>query len=76
VIVGIVIVIVAVLLLLVVVMKWADKRDRAKGHVNRTMGEIRATMRADRMNTRNLRRPGSYGAVSPHQLRNKEQRHR
>lgn len=70
------IVIVAVLVLLLVVMRWADKRDRAKGHVNRRMGDIRATMRADRTNLRNLRRPGGYGASSPHTLRSKDDRFR
>jgi FtsZ-interacting cell division protein ZipA len=70
------IVIVAVVALLVVVMKWADRRDRAKGHVNRGMGEIRAAVRETRANTRSLRRPGSYGAVSPHEHSNRHDRFR
>lgn len=61
------IVVVVVLVLLVAVMFWADKRDRAKGHVNRGFGDLSATMRANRENMRMLRRRGgSQGAVSPH----------
>ena len=61
--------IVAVLVLLVLLMRWADKRDRAKGHVNRGMGEIRSTIRANRVNTRTLRssRTGQ-GAMTPHEF--------
>lgn len=61
--------IVGVLVLLVAVMLWADKRDRAKGHVNRGFGEIRSTLRDNRMNARTLRRPGgNQAAVSPHEF--------
>jgi hypothetical protein len=40
------IIIVAVLVLLVVVMRWADRRDRAKGHVNRRAGDLRSAIGA------------------------------
>jgi hypothetical protein len=52
------IVVVAVLVALVVVMKWADRRDRAKGHVNRSIGEIRSTVRTNRMDLRTRRYSG------------------
>ena len=71
------IVIGVVIVLLVVVMKWADKRDRAKGHVNRRMGDIRRTMRQDRLNLRTLRAGGpKAGGRSPHEFRNKSDRYR
>jgi FtsZ-interacting cell division protein ZipA len=67
VIVGIVVGVVIVLLL--VVMRWADRRDRAKGHVNRGMGEVRATIRQSRLNTHSLRHGGGQSGVpTPHQL--------
>jgi hypothetical protein len=69
-------IVIGVVLVLLVVMKWADRRDRAKGHVNRGMGELMSTMRAERMNMRNLRRTGGAGAVSPHQFQNKRDRFR
>lgn len=63
------IVIAAVIIVLIVIMKWADRRDRAKGHVNRGFGEISSTLRASRLNTRTLRsRGGRQGAVSPHEF--------
>jgi FtsZ-interacting cell division protein ZipA len=63
------IVIGSVIVALVVIMKWADRRDRAKGHVNRGMGDIRSTMRDQRRNARLLRQPGARGATrSPHSL--------
>jgi FtsZ-interacting cell division protein ZipA len=65
----------AVLVVLVVVMKWADRRDRAKGHVNRKMGDIRSTIRQDRLNTQALRRGGGRGGVpTPHEFRGKQRR--
>lgn len=61
--------VVLVLVGLVVLMKWADRRDRAKGHVNRGMGEITSTIRASKMNTRTLRNPGARNAaLSPHEF--------
>jgi hypothetical protein len=58
-----------VLVLLVVIMRWADKRDRAKGHVNRGMGEVRSTIRQSRLNTHALRHGGGKSGVpSPHEL--------
>jgi hypothetical protein len=69
------IVIAAVFVVLLVVMKWADKRDRAKGHVNRGMGDIRSAMRADRDNMRAVRQKGGHG-VSPHEMRNRRGRFR
>jgi hypothetical protein len=63
------IVIVCVLVLLVAVMFWADKRDRAKGHVNRGFFELSSTLRANRINSRTLRsRGGKDAAVSPHEF--------
>lgn len=66
-IVGIVIGVVVVLLL--VVMRWADKRDRAKGHVNRRMGDIRSSIRQERLNSRALRGGGGRAGVrTPHEF--------
>ena len=63
------IVIGCVIVALIVLMKWADRRDRANGHTNRGMGDIRSTMRDQRRNARLLRQPGSQGAArSPHTL--------
>jgi FtsZ-interacting cell division protein ZipA len=63
------IVIAAVLILLVVIMLWANKRDRAKGHINRGMGDIRGTIRQERLNMQALRRGGGRAGVpSPHEL--------
>ena len=42
----VIVVIVAVLVGLAVVMRWADRRDRAKGHVNRGVGDMRSAIRA------------------------------
>jgi FtsZ-interacting cell division protein ZipA len=42
----VIIVIVAVIVVLVVVMAWADRRDRAKGHVNRGVRDMGAAIRA------------------------------
>lgn len=71
------IVIGGVLVLLIVVMKWADRRDRANGHTNRGMGDIRSTIRADRSNMRTLRsRGGSQGAVSPHEFARRNSKRR
>jgi hypothetical protein len=71
------IVIGVVLVLLIGVMRWADKRDRAKGHVNRGMGDIRSTIRANRVNTRVLRsRGGAQGAVSPHEFARRNSKRR
>ena len=44
------IIIVVVLLLLVAVMRWGDRRDRAKGHVNRRTGDLRSAIRAGKEN--------------------------
>ena len=54
------IIIVAVLVLLLVVLKWADRRDRAKGRVTRRSGDLRAALHAgkeQKLKTQ-LRRPG------------------
>jgi hypothetical protein len=64
---------VAVVLALVAVMVWADRRDRAKGHVNRGFGDLGRTLRSDRENLRAIRRRGGQG-VTPHQLRLAERR--
>lgn len=34
------------LALLYAMLRWADKRDRAKGHVNRRAGEVKDAIRA------------------------------
>ena len=71
------IVVVVVLLGLVVVMRWADRRDRANGHTNRRMGDVRSTIREQRLNTRLLRQPGGRSAArSPHEVRRGDDRHR
>jgi hypothetical protein len=71
------IVIVAVVVALFILMKWADRRDRAKGHVNRSIGDIRGTIRQDRLNTQALRRGGGRAGVpSPHEFRNRQDRFR
>jgi hypothetical protein len=58
---------VVVLIALVVIMKVADKRDRANGHTNRRMGDVRSTIREQRTNARMLRQPGGRSAArSPH----------
>lgn len=63
------IVIVSVIVVLVMVMKWADRRDRANGHINRSMGDLDATMRAQRRNARLLRNPAARDlARSPHDV--------
>jgi FtsZ-interacting cell division protein ZipA len=41
----VIIVIVAVLVVLVAVMRWADRRDRAKGHINRGVGDMKSAIR-------------------------------
>jgi hypothetical protein len=67
VIVGIVIGVVVVAL--VALMRWADTRDRAKGHVNRGMGEVRSSIRQSRLNTHALRHGGrNSGVPTPHEL--------
>ncbi|HKC26602.1 MAG TPA: hypothetical protein VKB75_01200 [Jatrophihabitans sp.] len=65
-----VLIVVAVVLVgLVVLMKWADRRDRAKGHINRGMGDISSTIRASKMNTRAVRSiAGRQAGVSPHEF--------
>jgi FtsZ-interacting cell division protein ZipA len=71
------IVIVGVLIALVFVMKWADRRDRANGHTNRSIGDMRSTIRDQRTNLRTLRRPGgNQGARSPHEVRRGDDRYR
>ena len=40
------IVVVAVVVALFVIMKWADRRDRAKGHVNRGARDLKTAIRA------------------------------
>lgn len=71
------IVIGCVVIALIVIMKWADRRDRANGHLNRGMGDIRLTMRDQRRNARLLRQPGARGATrSPHSLPPKDKHHR
>jgi hypothetical protein len=71
------IVIGVVLVLLVVIMRWADKRDRAKGHINRGMGEIHSTMRQGRLNMRSLRGGGGReGVPSPHEFARRSTRRR
>ena len=72
-----IVVIVCVIVALVAIMKWADRRDRANGHVNRGMGDIRSTMRDQRRNARLLRSPGARGATrSPHSLPPQDKRGR
>jgi hypothetical protein len=44
-------------------MRWADRRDRAKGHVNRSTGEMKSAIRAGKEHKiatqlRDRRRPG------------------
>jgi hypothetical protein len=56
------IVVVVVIVLLAAVMKWADRRDRAKGHVNRGAGDLRSVIRAGKehkigLQIRDRRRP-------------------
>jgi hypothetical protein len=71
------IVIGAVIVALVLIMLWADRRDRANGHVNRSMGDIGAAMRDQRRNARLLRQPGGRGiARSPHEVRRGDDRYR
>lgn len=71
------IVVVLVLIALVVVMKWADKRDRANGHINRRMGDVRSTIRDQRRNARMLRSPGGRSVGrSPHDIRRGDDRFR
>lgn len=70
------IVIGAVLALLAVLLKWADRRDLAKGHVNRGMGDIRATMRARRVHLRSYRRLARFGGLSDIRLGEKADRNR
>lgn len=71
------IVIGVVVVLLVVVMRWADKRDRAKGHINRGMGDIRSTMRQGRLNMRSLRGGGGRAGVSsPHEFARRNNKRR
>jgi hypothetical protein len=71
------IVIVAVIVTLVVIMLWADRRDRANGHVNRRMGDLGATLHDQRRNARLLRSPTAKGvARSPHQVRRGDDRYR
>lgn len=71
------IVIVAVIVALVVIMKWADRRDRANGHVNRGMGDMADTLRAQRRNARLARNPAAKGiARSPHEVRGPDDRTR
>ena len=70
-------VIVVVLVALVVVMRWADRRDRANGHINRRMGDVRSTIQDQRRNARLLRQPGGRSAArSPHEIRRGDDRHR
>jgi FtsZ-interacting cell division protein ZipA len=57
------IVVVAVVVVLFGVMRWADRRDRAKGHVNRSTGEMKSAIRAGKEHKiatqlRDRRRPG------------------
>ena len=71
------IVIVAVIAMLVVVMIWADRRDRANGHVNRRMSDIGATLHDQRRNARLLRSHMARGvARSPHEVRRGDDRYR
>jgi FtsZ-interacting cell division protein ZipA len=73
----VVVVIVVVLVALLVIMKWADKRDRANGHINRRMGDLRSTIRDQRRNARVLRSPGGRSAArSPHDIRRGDDRFR
>lgn len=71
------IVIVAVIVALVVIMVWADRRDRANGHVNRRMGDLGATLRDQRRNTRLIRQSTAKGlGRSPHEIRRGDDRYR
>jgi hypothetical protein len=71
----IVAVIVLVVIGLVVLMRWADKRDRANGHVNRGMGDIRSNIRATRTNAKLLRQPGGrQAAKTPHEFARRDDR--
>ena len=74
-IVGIVIGVVIVVLL--AVMRWADRRDRAKGHLNRPIGDVRSTIRQNRLNTQALRRGGGRAGVpSPHEFARRNRKRR
>lgn len=67
----------AVLVVLLVVLRWADKRDRAKGHVNRPMSEVRSTIRQNKLNTHALRRGGGRdGVPTPHELARRNSKRR
>ncbi|HZC70956.1 MAG TPA: hypothetical protein VE442_09695 [Jatrophihabitans sp.] len=69
------IVIGAVLVLLLLVMRWADKRDRAKGHVNRGIGEIRSSVRNERLNMLGRRHGGARaGMPTPQEYARKRDR--
>lgn len=71
------VVVVVVLIALVVIMRWADKRDRANGHINRRAGDLRSTIRDQRRNARMLRQPGGRSAArSPHEIRRGDDRYR
>jgi hypothetical protein len=71
------IVIVAVIVALVAVMIWADRRDRANGHVNRRMGDLGATLHDQRRNARLIRNPAAKGAArSPLEIRRGDDRFR
>jgi hypothetical protein len=66
-----------VLIAMVVTMKWADRRDRRNGHVNRGMADISSTIRTQRNNARVLRHPAGRGAArSPHDLSRHKNDHR
>jgi hypothetical protein len=71
------VIVVVVLGALVALMKWADKRDRANGHVNRSAGDLRSTIRDQCRNARMLRQPGGRSAArSPHEIRRGDDRFR
>jgi hypothetical protein len=77
VVVTVLVVVAVVLVALVFVMAWADRRDRANGHVNRSMGDVRATIREQRTNLKTLRRAGGTEASrSPHEIRRGDDRFR
>ncbi len=42
----VVVAVVSVVVALFVVLKWADRRDRAKGHVNRSSRDAKSAIRA------------------------------
>jgi uncharacterized membrane protein YccC len=42
-------IVVAVVVLLLVLLRWADRRDRGKGHVNRSARDVHSAIRGRKM---------------------------